>query len=194
VGWTRPGRRLAQRGAPPGRRGSRQERAELGLGGTRAGASTGAGAHERVALAVGWSAQVSAVQGGHERLAERAGACAGNACAGTGAGASASRSGCGSDTGTGSAGIESPSVLGTRWAQPEGGSTAGGVGEAVGNGAGAELRARDAAARRLGADPHGENNGAAREGRRRPLRRKPRTKSSSTANCSWRTEVAWRGQ
>jgi hypothetical protein len=35
--------------------------------------------------------------------------------------------------------------------------------------AGAERRARDAAARRLGADPHGENNGTAREGRRRSL-------------------------
>jgi hypothetical protein len=35
--------------------------------------------------------------------------------------------------------------------------------------AGAELRARDAAARRLGTDPHGANNGTAREGRRRSL-------------------------
>jgi hypothetical protein len=45
-----------------------------------------------------------------------------------------------------------------------------------------------------GADPHGESNGAAREGRRKPLRRKPRTKSGGTANCSWRMEVTWRGQ
>jgi hypothetical protein len=37
-------------------------------------------------------------------------------------------------------------------------------------------------------------NKVARERRRRPLRRKPRTKSSGTANCSWRMEVAWRGR
>jgi hypothetical protein len=138
-------------------------------------------------------AEADAVRHGSRRERAEPGSGRTRAGASAGAGASANRSGCDSGTGTGGAGIESPSVLGTRWAQPEGGSTTGGVGEAVGDGAGAELRARDAAVRRLGADPHGENNGAARERRQRPLRRKPRTKSSGTVNCSWRTEVAWPG-
>jgi hypothetical protein len=60
------------------------------------------------------------------------------------------------------------------------------------DGTGAELRARGAVARRLSVDLHEESNGAAREGRRRLLRRKSRTKSGGTTNCSWRTEVAWR--
>jgi hypothetical protein len=48
-----------------------------------------------------------------------------------------------------------------------------------------------AAVRHLLADPHG-SSGAARGGRRRPLRRRQRTRSGGTASCSWRTR-RWPG-
>jgi hypothetical protein len=63
----------------------------------------------------------------------------------------------------------------------------GSIGEAVGDGAGVELRARGAAARWLSADPHGESIGAVREGRWRPLRRKPWSEGSGRAWRAWRS-------